>query len=160
MPPANLDELLATRNYPGMIPAESQFLRAFIAMHGAEFDELRFNERLGEGVILENPASEKDRLDWQRRTKARPDCIGWNAPQHATIIEVKEQATLETIWQVLSYVELYAKSFPEHRVDAVIVAGGITPNARLLAPQRGVRVYTYALDPNRPLQPGAEVAAP
>jgi len=155
-PPANLAELLDTRVYPGMIETESRILRAFIRAHGAGYDELRFNERLGEGVILQNPASEKDRRDWERRTKARPDVIAWLAPNVATIVEVKEQATLETIWQVLSYVELYAKSFPGHQARAAIVAGAITLNARELAPSRGVDVFLYTIPASAPLAPGQE----
>jgi len=41
-PPPNLAELLETRVYPGMIEPESRLLRAFIAAHGREYDEFRF----------------------------------------------------------------------------------------------------------------------
>lgn len=157
-PPSNLAELLDTRNYPGMIPDESRILRAFLAKHGAEYDEIRFNERLGQGVILQNPASEKDRVDWERRTKARPDAIAWHAPNEATIIEAKQQATLETIWQVLSYLELYAGAFQSHKVHAIVVCEGATPNAITLAKARQVQMYIYTFEPARPLEPGAEAA--
>lgn len=158
-PPPNLQELLETVNYPGMIPEESRVLRSWIAKHGASFDELRFNERLGPGVQLGDHVPEKDRKDWERRTKARPDMIAVRHPLDAVIVEAKWQATLEAIWQVESYVELYAKDFPGWRARGVIVAADVTPAARVLAPQRGIALFLYKLQPNAPLMPGEEMPA-
>jgi hypothetical protein len=158
-PPPNLAELLDTRNYPGMIPDESRILRAFIAIHGAEYDAFKFNERLGEGIWLPAHVPEKDRRDWERNTRARPDVIGWLAPNRADIIEAKQQATLETIWQVLAYFDLYVAAFPTQDVHAVIVAETATPNAITLAQNRHVRMFLYTFMPDTPLEPGAEAAA-
>lgn len=158
-PPPNLAELLETLNFPGMVIDESRILRAYLLKHGADYDEIRFNERLGEGVVLANAATEKDREDWRRRTMARPDVIAWRAPDLATVIEAKVQATNETVWQVLSYLDLYSSANPSHRVNAVIVCAGATPNAITLARARQVWVYVYTLDEDRPLAPGAEAFA-
>ena len=155
-PPANLQQLLETVTYPGMILEESRVLRSWIAAHGARYDELRFNERVGPGVILGDHIPEKDRRDWEKHTKARPDMVAVQYPLDATIVEAKWQATLESIWQVLSYVELYAQSFPDWRVRAVIVAADATPAARTLAPLRGVQMHLYRLNTNAPLAPGEE----
>ncbi|MGB2711413.1 MAG: hypothetical protein WBC33_07835 [Conexibacter sp.] len=159
-PPPNLDELLETVNYPGMIPEESRVLRSWMAKHGAAYDELRFNERVGPGVMLGDHVPEKDRRDWESRTKARPDVIAIRHPLDALVVEAKWQATNETIWQVLSYVELYASSFPDWKVRAAIVATDATPAARVLASRMGVTVFLYTLNPNAPLAPGEETPAP
>jgi len=158
-PPPNLAQLLETRVYPGMIEPESRILRAFIATHGAEYDELLFDERVGPGVVLGDHLPEKDRRDWERRTKARADCIAVTRPDRALVIEVKEQATLEAIWQVLSYAELYAPAHPSHQVRAAIVAAAATPAARVVAGERGVALYLYTLPAAAPLAPGEETSA-
>lgn len=155
-PPSNLAELLDTRVYPGMIEPESRILRAFIAKHGAEYDEFRFNERVGPGVVLGEHIPEKDRRDWERRTKARPDVIAWREPNQALIIEVKEQATLESIWQVKSYLELYATSFPTHKAVAAIVAATATPAAMTLTQLQGVHMFIYRPKAGDPLAPVEE----
>src|SRR5574341_1721498 len=158
-PPSNLAALLETRVYPGMIEPESRLLRAWLTKHGAEYDEIRFDERLGPGAQLPAHVPEKDRRDWERRTKARPDCIAWKAPNEALIVEVKEQATLEAIWQVLAYAELYAVERSRDLVRVAVVAGAATPSARAAAPGRGVALYLYTLPPEAPLAPGEEIAA-
>jgi hypothetical protein len=155
-PPPNLAALLDTRVYPGMIEPESRLLRAFIAKHGAEYDEFQFEVRVGPGTILGDHIPEKDRRDWERRTMARPDCVAIIHPFRVTIIEVKEQATLETIWQVLAYAELYLPAHPSHQVWAAIVAAAATPAARVLAGVRGVALYLYTVFPALPLAPGQE----
>ena len=157
-PPSNLVELLETRVYPGMIEPESRILRAFIRKYGPTFDEFRFDQRVGPGVVLADYIPEKDRRDWERRTKARPDVIAWREPNEALIIEVKEQATLEACWQVLSYTELYGASFPSHRVRAAIVATEATLTARQLAPVRGVDLYLFSFPASSPLAPGVETS--
>lgn len=160
MPPPNLAELLETRVYPGMIEPESRVLRAFLAKHGAEYDEILFDQRLGPGVELPAHVPEQDRRDWERRTKARPDCIAMKLPSDATIIEVKEQATLEGVWQVLTYAELYAVQFPANRVRVALVAAAATPAARTAAQMRGVDMYLYTMKAAAPLEPGQEQPAP
>jgi len=159
-PPPNLADLLETRVYPAMDEPESRVLRAWMAKHGAEYDELLFDNRIGPGVILPDHVPEKDRRDWERRTKARPDCIAIVKPDRALIIEVKVQATLEAIWQVLSYAELYAPAHPQHAVSCAIVAEAATPAARTLAGMRGVGLYLYTLPAAAPLAPGEETTAP
>jgi Endonuclease NucS len=154
-----LPRLLEMRVYPGMIEPESRILRAFLARHGDEYDELRFNDRVGEGVQLAQPASEADRLAWERRTQARPDCIAWKAPHFATVIEVKEQARLDGIWQVQSYVQLYTRAHPSHAVRGAIVCEALTPNARALAGTQGIEFYIYTFAAAEPLRPAAEEAS-
>jgi len=158
-PPPNLAELLETRVYHGMIEPESRLLRAFIAAHGAEYDAFVFEERVGPGVMLGEHIPEKDRRNWERRTKARPDCVAVTAPDRALLIEVKEQATLEAMWQVITYAELYAPEHPSHQVRCALVAAGATPGARAIAGMRGVALFLYALNAAAPLAPGQETTA-
>jgi len=110
--------------------------------------------------VLGEHVPEKDRRDWERRTKARPDCVAVTAPDRALLIEVKEQATLESVWQVITYAELYAPEHPSHTVRCALVAAGATPGARSIAGTRGVALFLYALKAEAPLAPGQETTAP
>src|ERR671913_450448 len=130
-PPPNLDALLETRIYPGMSMAESRILRSWIARHGAE---------------------------WERRTRARPDAICTRLPNVALIIEAKEQATSEAVWQVLGYADLYRAEEPRAELRTLIVCAEAHPTAVSVARGRGVQILKYLIPPEEPLAPGTEAA--
>ena len=157
--PADLDRALDTRTFPGMEMNESRVMRAFLFHRHREYDEIRFDERLGKGVELVTAASEEDRRNWERLTRARPDAIAWKDPDRASIVEAKIQATLEAIWQVLTYRELYATTFQSHQVDAVIIAESAMPNAIALARTQSIRMYLYTPAAAAPLAPAPELLA-
>lgn len=147
MAPPNLDELLETAGFPGMTAAESRLVRGYLAAHGAEWDEADVEARIGRGVLLPPSYDAKARADWERRTRARPDLIVKRPPSDVAIVEAKEQATNEGVWQVLSYVDLWLADHPAHRVRPIILAEAITPTALELCKRRGVQVLLYAPDP-------------
>jgi len=159
-PPPNLTELLDTRIYPGMTVAESRILREWIRRHGAAWDSLDVEGRLGAGVLLAPHYNEKERHDWYQRTRARPDLVARRAPNVAAIVEAKEQCTNEGIWQVLSYRDLYLAEFAQSRVTPIVVCEACTPTAVSLAKSQGVRVYVYTFPLDEPLAPGAEASTP
>lgn len=157
-PPANLAELLETRIYPGMSIAESRILRSWIAHHGSEWDAIDVEPRLGAGRLLSPHFDQKFREDWERRTRARPDAICTRAPNVALIIEAKEQATSEAVWQVLGYADLYRAEFPTALLTTLIVCADAHPTAVSVARGRGVAILRYDLPPEAPLAPGEEAA--
>jgi hypothetical protein len=156
-PPHNLEDLLARHIYPGMSQAESRILRSWIANHGAEWDAIDVEPRLGAGVLLPPHFEEKFRQDWERRTRARPDCIATRAPDLALIVEAKELATSEAVWQVLGYRDLYRAEFPLARIATLIVCAEAHPTAVAVAGNQHVRILKYAIPPEAPLAPGVEV---
>jgi len=155
-PPPNLEELLARRIYPGMSQAESRILRSWIQNHGAEWDAIDVEARLGAGVLLSPHFDQKFRKDWERRTKARPDAIATRAPDLVLIIEAKEQATSEAVWQVLGYRDLYRAEYPLARIQTLIVCAEAHPTAVAVAAGQSVRILQYAIPPEAPLAPGVE----
>ena len=155
-PPPNLDELLARRIFPGMSPAESRILRAWMQNHGAEWDELDVEARLGPGKILSPHFDEKMRRDWEQRTRARPDCVAKRAPDRVLIVEAKEQATSEAVWQVNGYRDLYRAEAPLARLETLIVCSAADPAAVIVARGQGVRIIQYAIPAEDPLAPGVE----
>lgn len=142
-PPPNLTELLNTRIYPGMTAAESRLVRSYLQRHGHEWDAASVTTRLGQGVILPpHITDQKARDDWERRTKARPDLVLQSAGR-AAIVEAKEQATNEGVWQVLSYRDLFVAENANVVVQPIIVCEAITPTAVQLGRSQGVQVFTY-----------------
>lgn len=142
-PPANLAELLETRIYPGMTAPESRLVRAYLQRHGAEWDQASVTTRVGPGVILPpHITDQKARADWERRTKARPDLV-LTSGARAAIIEAKEQATNEAIWQVLGYRDAYEQEFPHVTVQPIVICEAATPMAVQLARTQGVQILEY-----------------
>lgn len=158
-PPPDLADLLARRIFPGMSQRETRILKSWMSAHGAEWDSLDVEGRLGAGKLLAPHYSEKERRDWERRTRARPDCICRRAPNRALIIEAKEFCTNEGIWQVRSYGDLYKVEFPTDGLELLVVCEDAHPTAIAIAPGQGVRILRYVIPPEEPLQPGVEAPA-
>lgn len=156
MPPPNLAELLARRIFPGMSRAETRILQAWMTNHGATWDTLDVEGRLGAGKLLAPHYSEKERNDWYQRTRARPDCIARRAPNLALIVEAKEFATSEAIWQVNGYRDLYKAEFPNDQVATCVVCADAHPTAVAVAASQGVQIIRYVMPPDEPLAPGVE----
>ena len=131
--------------YPGMIESESRVLRQYILRHGLEYDELRFNVRIGEGVDARSFASLDAARAYEQLTKARPDTVAFRHPDQATIVEAKDVWTNEAVWQLLGYRDLYRGAFPDHRIALVGVAAAAMPTALNLSRMNGIRVYVYEL---------------
>ena len=157
-PPANLEQLLEPRVYPGMIAAESRVLRAWLALHGAAYDEILFETRVGVGAQLPASVPERDRQWWAERTKLRPDVICWRAPNVADIVEVKETADNSAIWQVLSYRDAYVAAFPDRHTRPLIVCSAITDQARQVAIGQRITVHVMRFRSADLLAPADEPA--
>jgi hypothetical protein len=158
-PPPNLPALLETAIFPGMSAAESRILRAWMAAHGHEWDALDVEARLGAGKLLSPHFDAKMRADWEQRTRARPDCVAKRAPNRVLILEAKEQATSEAVWQVLGYRDLYRAEFVGDIVSTCIVCQEAHPTAVSVATGQGVQVIRYDIPPNEPLAVGTEAPA-
>ena len=159
MPPPNLADLLERRSFPGMTARETRILQSWLALHGNEWDSIDVEARLGAGVLL-NPHqwSEKERRDWYERTRARPDCIAKRGST-ALIVEAKEFATSEAIWQVQGYRDLYRAEFPDDAVTTLVVCEDAHPTAVAVAAGQGVTILRYRIPPDEPLATGAEAPA-
>ena len=155
-PPPNLADLLETKIFPGMSLRESRILRAWIANHGAEWDVLDVEPRLGAGVLLPPHYDDKFRADWLQRTRARPDLIAKRAPNRALIVEAKEYLTNEGIWQVKAYGDLYRVEFPGDALSLAVVCEGAHPTAVSIAAGQGVQILRYDIPEEAPLAPGTE----
>jgi len=159
-PPSDLEALRARRIFPGMSARESRILRSWLAAHGAEWDAIDVEARLGAGKLLAPHFDPKFRADWEQRTRARPDAIATRAPNRAVIVEAKELATSEAVWQVQGYRDLYVAEFPSHEVSTLIICEEAHPTAVAIARSQGVQIIRYEIPPEEPLADGEEAPPP
>jgi len=112
MPPPNLDLLLTRRQYEQVNKIESAIARAWLVAHGAEYDAVEFNVRLGAGQQLGPEFSDATRAAAQASTQKRADIVVTRAGQ-TTIIEIKERIGFSVLGQLLGYRALYLQDHPE-----------------------------------------------
>lgn len=152
-PRSELDRLVNRTRLPGVDPTEVRVLREWIRREGAQYDELRFNVRVGEGTKLEGDYTDKFKADWLQRTRMRLDCVGYVAPRWSTLVEAKVQWTNDAVWQLLAYRDRYRVEYPGHELALVGVAEAYTMSARLLASDQGIRLFVYGFPDDLPQAP-------
>jgi hypothetical protein len=136
---------------PGINPDEVPVTREWIRRYGHDYDELRFNVRVGVGIRLQGAYPEKFVDDWYQRTRLKPDLVAFTAPRFSTIIEAKIQWLNDAVWQLLHYRDLYVAEFPEHEIRLVGVCTAYTPQAALLASESGIRLHVFGFPGDLPL---------
>lgn len=141
------DRLLTLPVYPGMDANESRVLRQFIAQHFGEYAEWRFMVRIGPGSDAGADVDASTRRGWLELTKARCDCVAFNPPASATIIEAKDVWTNQAVWQLRDYRDLYASTNPGHTIALAGVARDASESSKRLASSNGIRLFLYRLPP-------------
>ncbi len=120
MPPVNLELLSKQLQFPGMTWVESRIAQAWIRAHGAAFDSIDFNYRLGEGVDATDILDPSTRGLVKLLTQKRADLIAQNA-ERVVIVEVKERCSSSVIGQLEVYRDLWLRR-PDERRDVRLVA--------------------------------------
>lgn len=142
--------LLGMAFYPGMDEIESRVLRAFIRGRGAAYQEWRFVVRVGEGEAAPEGTDPTVARSVNALTKARLDCVAFNPPRAATLIEVKRAWDNAAVWQLLGYRELYRLAFPDHDCTLVGVAEWATTTSKQLAAALGVHLSLWEFENDLP----------
>jgi len=128
-PPPNLAQLKQQLQYPGMSWVESRITEAWIAAHGAEYDSISFNVRLGAGASLGEDFSESTRRMAAAVSTPRADIVALRAGL-VTIIEVKVRIGLGAIGQLRGYRHLWAEAFADAGSIRLLAIGrSILPDA-------------------------------
>jgi len=139
-PPPDLPELLLQRSFPGMSEPESRILRAWLAQHGAEYDRIEFNVRVGEGQEL--PPDTPDFVKELARSVSRPriDVVA-SVSDVVRLIEVKVRAGLSSIGQLVGYRTLYFADHPgTARIELHIVAARTSPDVLRVLSENGIGI--------------------
>ncbi|MCA1834353.1 MAG: hypothetical protein LC750_16785 [Actinobacteria bacterium] len=158
-PRDELFRLVNRASLPGVSPEEVRALREWIRRQGDQYDELRFNVRVGVGVTLEGDYTDKFKGDWFERTRMRPDLVGFRRPSTATLVEGKVQWTNEAVWQLLHYRDLYRDEHPSEAIELVGVCEAFTPQGRALALASAIRLFVYGFPGELPLEPATSASS-
>lgn len=151
-PRAELYRLINRTTLPGINPEEVRGLREWIRRNGDQYDELRFNVRVGIGHTLEGDYTDKFKADWYERGRPKPDLVAVRLPSTHLIVEGKVQWTNEAVWQLLHYRDLYHEEFPALAIELAGVCEAFTAQGRALAVASGIRLFVYGFPGELPLE--------
>ena len=127
--------------FPHLLPNEEKIWLRFLQIYGDQFENYRYDVRVGRGV---DPGP---RYEWKWRklaimlTQKRIDVVA-ERDGEVWIFEVKPDAGLSAIGQVLSYRVLYREQFKEKRpIKLAIVTTRVDDDIREVAKEYGIVVY-------------------
>jgi hypothetical protein len=143
MDASQVQALLNQSSYTQMTVRESALVREWLTRHAADYDEIEFNVRLGDGVTLPFEADQSIQRQARLSTQRRADIIATN-PNHATIVELKSTLNEEALLQLQIYQSLYSAEHPEVESLGLTAAGyAIEPETARLLADYGVTVELY-----------------
>ena len=127
--------------FPHLLPNEEKIWERFLQIYGDQFQNYRYDVRVGRGV---DPGP---KYEWKWRqlaimlTQKRIDVVA-ERDGEVWIFEVKPDAGLSAIGQVLSYRVLYKQHFREERpIRLAIVTTRVDDDIREVAEHYGIKVY-------------------
>ena len=132
--------------YPGMPVAEQLVWRAFLQVHGAEYDRFDYNVRLGAGVTPPEEIIEPWRSASIAASKPRADAIGWQGTT-PTIFEIERYAKSDALGQILHYRDVWeAENTTATSPVLAIVCSDHTPALDISLEAHGIALYTVPTD--------------
>lgn len=142
-PPPNLETLLLQIQLPGMPRPESDVCKEWLQRHGAEYDAIDFNVRVGDGVQLGEGFSPETIAQANLMTQKRIDMVTWVYGQPG-LWEVKIRASLGAVGQLIGYRELFAGTFPgAPQPTLTIIARRVDPDTRSVCSAQGIDIVLY-----------------
>lgn len=143
-PPPNLDQLLLQIQLPGMPRPESDVCKEWLQRHGAEYDAIDFNVRVGEGVQLSGGNFSEDTIALANAmTQKRIDMVTWVYGQPG-LWEVKIRASLGAVGQLIGYRELFAGTYPgAPQPTLTIIARRVDADTASVCSAQGIDVILY-----------------
>ena len=114
--------------YPHMIGEDSAVWQRFIIRFPDRFNTVDYDIKVGTGADTNYITDPKYSSYWSNLTKKRIDVVAYK-DKIATIIEVKNKASLFTLGQILGYKFLFTQSNPElTSIQTLIVCSVISPD--------------------------------
>jgi len=138
-----VDQALSQDRLPGQLPVEAALTRAFLLEHGAAYHWIATNVRLGVG---DDPGPAYP--DYARRyavatTQKRADLVGFR-DKTVDIFEVKVQANLSEIGQLIGYKTLWNREFPATPADLLgVIARHMSLDTMTVLLAQGMPLFLY-----------------
>ena len=127
--------------YLHMMPVEVPLWERFLSEHQEYFDSFSYDVHVGEGIPANPLWPENIKAMAKYVTQKRIDAVGYRKGE-VWIIEVKPDAGLSAIGQLLSYKELYIKKHGElKKIYLACVTDNITPDEIYLFKKFNIRYY-------------------
>jgi hypothetical protein len=141
--PDRYDELLKRQFFPEKTGPESRNYREYLSRHIRDFDYVRLQVRVGEGVTPDPALLDGVQRQAIRNSKKIIDILGMKGDQ-ATIVEVKIRVTIQALGQVLGYRHLYQEAKPDAPEPFVLIVGTYADaDALRVITSNGVPVLLY-----------------
>lgn len=126
--------------YPRMSSEDTEIWKRFLVQYGDNFSSFDYDFKVGDGVIPDLPIPENFLKDFQELTKKRIDAIGYNS-SGVTIIEIKPRAGTSGLGQLLTYKNLFVKSYPNVNIAALLLVCEIATDEEIkLYQQYGITI--------------------
>lgn len=127
--------------YPHMLPNEIPIWERWLALYGKDFKNFRYDVHVGEGVDPGKDVPEKYRQLAKMLTQKRIDAVAERNGE-IWIFEVKPDAGLSALGQLLAYRQLYRRDFKETRpIKLAVVTTKVNKDEFWVFNQHGIVVY-------------------
>lgn len=145
--------------FPHMMPHDIPLFAAFVLSdEGKKFNRWEFDVHVGQGQDP-GPVFEPNlRFMSLILTKLRIDAVGWEG-NHPTIFEVKPDARLSALGQVIGYCHFFTKEFGV-ACKTAIITDTTTPDIRELYENHGITLHLVEPATNAQIARAARIAAP
>lgn len=129
------------KRFPHMLPAESALWLGFLNEYGSGWERYQYDVHVGEGI---NVGPEYDVMTQglaKALTQKRIDALAWRQGV-PWIFEVKVQAALSALGQVMGYKVLYQKTYRwEGDVKLAIVTDMVMPDDEYVFKAYGIKLF-------------------
>lgn len=126
--------------YPHMKPKDREIWEAFVSQFPEVYDRVQYDVNIGPGALFDPTVSDERGTDMNSLYQRKIDVIGYKEEQ-IDIVEVKFDADVSAVAQVLNYKKLYIEDFaPPVEPKAIIITNRIRPDALDFARKMGVTV--------------------
>jgi len=147
------EQSLAAPYLPGFQRGEQLIAKTWLATRPPSSDAFGFNVRIGQGVEAPADVPEFARRFVLKTTQKRIDIVEFHAGT-VSLWEVKIQANLGALGQMLGYRHLWERQFPAWAVkDAGVLCHLIAPDTAAVYAKHGMPFYLFAEIELPPLEP-------
>lgn len=130
------------RKYPHMLARDIRIWELFMEQKPDEYLEVAYDVKVGKGVELPDDYPGNMKRDALALTRKRIDVVGWRK-YGVDVIEVKPEAGLSAVGQVLSYQLLWMLQVPGGGyARALVITDRIGTDMRTLGKGLGFWVYS------------------